>query len=70
MREVYDAIALALRRGEPIAVATLVGVRGAKTASVGTSLVVESDGSFLGDIGAGCHEGAIVERALESIAPS
>lgn len=68
MREVYGAIARALRDRRQIAVATLVAVRGAKTATVGTSLVVESDGSFLGDIGAGCHEGAIIERALEAIA--
>lgn len=68
MREVFGEIARALRERQPIAVATLVAVRGARTSSVGTSLVVEADGAFLGDIGAGCHEGAIVERALESIA--
>lgn len=68
MREIYATIAQRLRNGGAFAAATLVAMRGAKASAIGTSLVVERDGSFHGDIGAGCHEGAIVERALAMLA--
>ncbi len=68
MREIYGAIARHLRTGTPFAAATLVATRGAKASAIGTTLIVEADGSFYGDIGAGCHEGAIVERAVAALA--
>jgi xanthine dehydrogenase accessory factor len=68
MRETYGAIARRLRDGVPFAAATLVATRGAKASAIGTTLIVERDGSFFGDIGAGCHEGAIVERAVAMLA--
>ncbi len=67
MREVYALMAQRLRARAPFAVATLTAARGAKASAVGTSLVVDADGSFLGDIGAGCHEGEIVERAIAAL---
>ncbi len=70
MREIYGAIARRLRDEESFAVATLIATRGAKASAVGTSLVVGADGSFAGDIGAGCHEGRIVERALAMLGES
>lgn len=68
MREIYAEIARRLRAQERFAVATLVAAREARASAPGTSLVVAPDGSFLGDIGAGCHEGTIVERAVEALA--
>jgi len=70
VREIYGTIARRLRDEEPFAVATLIATRGAKASAVGTSLVVDADGSFAGDIGAGCHEGTIVERALAMLGES
>jgi len=67
MREIYGEIARRLRAKEPLAVATLIAAREARASAVGTSLVVAPDGSFSGDIGAGCHEGTIVERAVEAL---
>ncbi|HVA33784.1 MAG TPA: XdhC family protein, partial [Candidatus Baltobacteraceae bacterium] len=63
MRAVYAAIADRLRSGTPFAVATLVAVRDAAPAPLGTSLIVDADGSFVGNIGAGCHEAEVVEAA-------
>ena len=63
MRDIYAQIAERMRRGRRFAVATLVAMRGAAPAPAGTSLVVDEDGSFAGNIGAGCHESDIVERA-------
>ena len=63
MREIYGEIASRLRSGLPCAVATLVAARQAAPASIGTSMLVDSDGSFTGNIGAGCHEAELVESA-------
>lgn len=68
MREIYGVLAQRLRGDARCAVATLVASRGARASAIGTSLIVDSDGSFEGDIGAGCHEGALVERATALLA--
>ena len=67
MREIYGEIADRLRNGLPCAVATLVAARQAAPASIGTSILVDSDGSFLGNIGAGCHEAELVESARAAL---
>jgi xanthine dehydrogenase accessory factor len=68
VREIYGAIARRLHERERFAAATLVAARGAKASAIGTTLLVDADGSFAGDIGAGCHEGEIVERAAAMLA--
>jgi xanthine dehydrogenase accessory factor len=55
------------RDGKPFAVATLVATRDASPAPPGTSLLVEPDGSFRGNVGAGCHEGELVAAALTAL---
>lgn len=67
MREAYREIATRLREGAPFAVATLVSTRDAAPAPVGTSLIVDCDGSFLGNVGAGCHESELVEAARATL---
>ncbi|HKU80751.1 MAG TPA: XdhC family protein [Candidatus Tumulicola sp.] len=67
MRDAFRRIAAHLREERPFAVATLVAVRNASPAPIGTSLVVESDGSFFGNVGAGCHEGELVEAARAAL---
>lgn len=67
MREIYAEVARRLREGAPFVAATLVGARGAKASAIGTTLIVDESGSFTGDIGAGCHEGAIVGEAAEML---
>jgi xanthine dehydrogenase accessory factor len=63
MREIYAAIGSRLRSAVRFAVATLVETKNAAPAPIGTSLIVDSDGTFTGNIGAGCHESEIVEAA-------
>lgn len=63
MREIYAEIASRLREGRPCAVATLIATRNASPAPIGTSILIDADGSFTGNIGAGCHESDIVEAA-------
>jgi len=67
MREIYEAIASRLHSGARFAVATLVATKYAASAPIGTSLIVDSDGSFTGNIGAGCHESEIVEMARAAL---
>jgi xanthine dehydrogenase accessory factor len=67
MREIYGEIANRLRSGLPCAIATLVAARQAAPASIGTSMLVDSDGSFIGNIGAGCHEAELVESARAAL---
>lgn len=67
MREIYGEVAKRLRAGFPCAVATLVATRQAAPAPIGTSLLVDADGSFLGNIGAGCHEAELVESARAAL---
>jgi xanthine dehydrogenase accessory factor len=67
MREIYNELAGRLRAGVPCAVATLVAARHAAPAPIGTSLLVDADGSFLGNIGAGCHEAELIEGARAAL---
>lgn len=67
MREPYREIATRLREGVPFAVATLVSMRDAAPAPIGTSLIVDADGSFIGNVGAGCHESELVEAARATL---
>ncbi|MBC5816242.1 MAG: XdhC family protein [Candidatus Eremiobacteraeota bacterium] len=67
MREIFAAIAERIAENQAGAVATLVAAHDATPAPLGTSLLVTPDGSFLGNIGAGCHEGAIIEAAQTAL---
>jgi xanthine dehydrogenase accessory factor len=68
VREIYGKISQRLRDGVPFVAATLIATRGAKASAIGTTLIVDSDGSFSGDIGAGCNEGEIIELATAMLA--
>jgi xanthine dehydrogenase accessory factor len=67
VREIYRRIASRIRDGGTFAVATLVGARNASPAPPGTSLMVGPDGSFFGNVGAGCHEGELIDAALATL---
>jgi xanthine dehydrogenase accessory factor len=63
MREVFAAAADWLERERPFALVTLVELRDARTAPLGTTIAVALDGRIVGNIGAGCHEATIVQIA-------
>ncbi len=54
--------------GREVAVATVVETWGSAPRPVGSHLVIDSDGAFLGSVSGGCVEGAVVEEAAEVIA--
>jgi xanthine/CO dehydrogenase XdhC/CoxF family maturation factor len=54
--------------GREVAVATVVETWGSAPRPVGSHLVIDAEGNFLGSVSGGCVEGAVVEEAAEVIA--
>ena len=51
-----------------VAVATVIETWGSAPRPVGSHLVIDGNGSFLGSVSGGCVEGAVVTEALDVIA--
>lgn len=68
MRDVFAIAATWLDEKRPFALATLIALRQAKTAPIGTTIAVDRNGHIVGNIGAGCYETEIVEAALKTAA--
>ena len=55
------------REGRGVALATVLETWGSAPRPVGSRLVIDADGNFLGSVSGGCVEGAVVAEALEVI---
>ena len=55
------------KTGRGVALATVVETWGSAPRPVGSSLIIDDQGSFLGSVSGGCVEGAVVTEALEVI---
>jgi xanthine/CO dehydrogenase XdhC/CoxF family maturation factor len=55
-------------QGRAVAVATVIETWGSAPRPVGSHLVIDGEGNFLGSVSGGCVEGAVVEEALDVIA--
>jgi xanthine dehydrogenase accessory factor len=67
MNEVYEEIERSLKKGEPVALATIAETRGSTPRKTGARMVVRPDGSFFGTIGGGCGEAEVWAEAKEVI---
>ncbi|HEX8897615.1 MAG TPA: XdhC family protein [Chthoniobacterales bacterium] len=69
MKEIRDIVRLfELHRGEPLALATLVGSRGSSYRRPGARMLICADGTRTGSLSGGCLEEEVVRRAHEVIA--
>ena len=57
-----------LEQGRKLAIATVVETWGSAPQPVGSQLVIDSDGNFIGSVSGGCVEGAVVSEAQDIIA--
>ena len=55
------------KAGRGVALATVVETWGSAPRPVGSNLVIDSQGNFLGSVSGGCVEGAVVTEAMEVI---
>ena len=66
-----DLLAAAERwktEGHGVAIATVVETWGSAPRPVGSHLVIDEEGNFLGSVSGGCVEGEVVTEALDVIA--
>lgn len=56
-----------LTEGRKIAIATVIETWGSAPQPIGSQLVIDGDGNFIGSVSGGCVEGAVVTEASDVI---
>ena len=55
------------KKGRGVALATVVETWGSAPRPVGSNMIIDDQGNFLGSVSGGCVEGAVVTEALDVI---
>ena len=66
--QVLETAAAWARAGRRLAIATVVDTWGSSPRPVGSQLLVDAEGVFLGSVSGGCIEAAVITEALAVIA--
>ena len=66
--EVLDQVGKWKAAGKGVAVATVITTWGSSPRPVGSQLVIDKDGAFVGSVSGGCIEGAVIREAQGVIA--
>ena len=64
---VFEALLDAQRRGEPVALATIISVDGSVPRHTGSKMLVRADGSIVGTVGGGTLESMVIQEALAAL---
>jgi xanthine dehydrogenase accessory factor len=64
---IYRKLADFVAEGTPVAVATIVRVRGSVPREVGTKMIIHPAGRHVGTVGGGCGEADVIRAALDVI---
>lgn len=56
-----------LDEGRKLALATVIETWGSAPQPVGSQLVIDGEGNFIGSVSGGCVEGAVVTEAIDAI---
>lgn len=62
-KTVFEALLEAQSKGEPVALATVVSVKGSVPRHEGSKMVVRRDGSIVGTVGGGAMESLVIKEA-------
>ena len=65
---ILETAAQWLAQGRKLAIATVVETWGSAPQPIGSQLVIDADGHFIGSVSGGCVEGAVVTEAVDIIA--
>lgn len=67
VKAVYEALLDAQTRGEAVALATVISVRGSMPRHPGSKMLVRADGTIVGTVGGGSMEQRVIEEALAAL---
>jgi xanthine/CO dehydrogenase XdhC/CoxF family maturation factor len=65
---ILETAAQWLSEGRKVALATVIETWGSAPQPVGSQLVVDAEGHFMGAVSGGCVEGEVITEAIEAIA--
>jgi xanthine dehydrogenase accessory factor len=69
-KALYQKLAEFVREGTPVAVATIVRVRGSVPREVGAKMIIHPAGRHVGTVGGGCGEADVIRAGLDVIETS
>ena len=67
LNNILEHAAKLKKENKNVALATVISTWGSSPRPVGSQLLIEEDGNFLGSVSGGCIEGDVVEMALSTI---